>query len=413
MKFLHAADIHIDSRLQGLEAYPGAPVDRIRSATRVAFARLIDLAIDEQVDFVILAGDLFDGSWRDMHTGLWTANEFRRLATAGIPVYLLRGNHDAASEVRRAVTWPENVFEFSCEAPQTVRLDALQVALHGQGFAEREEQRDLAAGYPDAVAEYFNIGVLHTSLQGDRMHDTYAATSPDTLVLRGYDYWALGHIHKRQTIREEPRIEYPGNTQGRHIQEPGAKGCLLVEVDERRATCVEFRALDCVRWQTLCVDLTDAEDREEGLARVREALAARHAADAGCLSAVRVKLEGASPLHQDLLSPQLREEFQAEIRNVANEIGDVWVEKVLVETSPEIDLARLRSGDDLLGELLRSFSELRKAEDLVEQLGEHFEELARKVGLELQQSGIDLTDREQLGNWLDEAERIVAARLTQ
>ena len=198
-KFIHAADTHIDSRLLGLAAYEGAPVDRLRGASREAFANLVTLAIKEKVAFVIIAGDLFDGQWEDMRTGLWTAGQFRRLARENISVYLIRGNHDAASKVRARIDWPKNeqgaqiVHEFSVRKAETFQLADLGVALHGRGFAHQEAPDDLAKDYPDPVDGAFNIGVLHTSLSGDANHDTYAPTSEQVLVNKGYDYWALTH----------------------------------------------------------------------------------------------------------------------------------------------------------------------------------------------------------------------------
>src|SRR3974390_1395346 len=134
--FLHAADIHLDSPLNGLERYENAPVDRIRGATRRAFTRLIDLAIDKRVDFVLLAGDLYDGDWRDYNTGLFLARELRRLRDCHIPVFLIAGNHDAANKMTRSLRLPDNVRFFSQDRPETVALDALDVAIHGQSFAK-------------------------------------------------------------------------------------------------------------------------------------------------------------------------------------------------------------------------------------------------------------------------------------
>ena len=192
MKFLHAADLHLDAQLKGLEAYEGAPVARIRNATRVAFENVVALAIREKVAFVVLAGDLFDGKWTDQQTGLWTAGQFRRLEREGIKVYLLRGNHDAAAEVRQSTNWPANVSEFPVDRPGSFVDEQLRVALHGQGFSTRETQEDLAKNYPPPVAGLFNIGVLHTSLMGDPQHDRFRRSGADI---------GLRRFHPRATRR--------------------------------------------------------------------------------------------------------------------------------------------------------------------------------------------------------------------
>ena len=170
-RFLHAADIHLDSPLHGLSRYEGLPVEDIRSATRVAFDNLIAYAIDERVDFVVIAGDLFDGDWRDMGTGLYFARAMGRLDQAGIPAFVLAGNHDAASIISRTVPWPPNVRQFGSRQPETHSLPHLAVAVHGQSFSSPAVTENLALAYPPAEAHVFNIGVLHTALAGRHGHD--------------------------------------------------------------------------------------------------------------------------------------------------------------------------------------------------------------------------------------------------
>ena len=186
MKFLHAADIHLDSPLRGLDRYEGAPVDEIRNATRRALENLVALAIDEEVDFVILAGDLFDGDWPDFNTGLFFVRQMARLGEKDISVYAVRGNHDAENRFTRKLPWPKNVHFFSSRKPESFPLDGVDVVLHGQSFANRDVQDDLAAAYPSAAPGKINIGVLHTSLDGRVGHASYAPTRLDVLRSRGY-----------------------------------------------------------------------------------------------------------------------------------------------------------------------------------------------------------------------------------
>lgn len=207
MKFLHAADLHLDSPLGGLERYEGAPVDLIRGATRRALENLVELAIQEQVDFVVIAGDLYDGDWRDFNTGMFFGRQMNKLRDAGICLYLIAGNHDAASNMTRKLRLPTNPdgqsVMLSCDQPQTRRLDNIGVAIHGRSFAIQAETRNMVPDYPMAIGHWFNIGLLHTSLSGCEEHDTYAPCTPADLRSKGYDYWALGHIHKRSLIPVE------------------------------------------------------------------------------------------------------------------------------------------------------------------------------------------------------------------
>jgi exonuclease SbcD len=416
VKFIHAADLHIDSPLRGLEAYEGAPVRQLRLATRQAFRNLVDLAIAEQVDFLIIAGDLFDGSWQDMRTGLWTAAQFRDLQRAGVRVFLLRGNHDAASRVRRAITWPANVHEFSTKRPETIQLDELGVALHGQGFDQHETTEDLAASYPDAVAGYFNIGVLHTSLSGSRDHDTYAPTTVDILTQRGYDYWALGHIHARSDppVQELPRIAYSGNTQGRHIRETGAKGCLLVTVDDGVLDRVDFRATDTLRWHLADVSLTATDGCDELLAAVRRELESCRENSQGRFAAVRVLVRGACAAHRELVDSVRRLDIVTEIRNLANDLDDeVWIEKVAFDTVPPVDVERLQQGHDMLGQLLRSVREALSSPEQLQSLADDLRSLSEKAEGELHAMGLRLDDPQQMALWARQAEGILISRLAE
>ena len=420
-RFIHAADIHIDSPLRGLESYPGAPTERLRNATREAFENLIQLAIDESVAFVIIAGDLFDGQWKDMNTGIWTAGQFRRLERSGIPVCLIRGNHDAESKVRTGIQWPSSVYEFDVRKPETMtgeRLglkDSLAVVVHGQGFARPDVQEDLAAGYPAAVPGCFNIGVLHTSLTGDPEHRRYAETTIDVLRHRGYDYWALGHIHKRSEppLSETPFVAFSGNTQGRHIRETGAKGCLLVSIEDGHLADVEFRETDTLRWHQAVVCLDQSDGLSELYDQVRDALQACLDDGDGRFAAVRVEISGACAAHRELAQPGIQQEVISQIRDIANEWDDeIWIEKVKLNTTAPIDVEQLRQGHDLLGELLRDVQDLAADDDrLAELISESLSSLTAKAAPELQAAGVPLTDPQQLQVWLHQAEGILLARL--
>lgn len=414
--FIHAADLHIDSPLRGLEAYEGAPLQQLRGATRKAANALVQLAIEESVDFVVIAGDLFDGKWQDMRTGLWTAARFRELDRAGIQVFLLQGNHDAASKVRQAIRWPANVHVFSSQHPETVTLETLGVALHGQGFAHEKITGDLAARYPDATPGLFNIGVLHSSLTGSTEHDTYAPTRLAVLLNRGYNYWALGHIHARSDppIQQQPFIAYAGNTQGRHVKETGAKGCLLVQIENGELCDVTFHATDVVRWERVEIELGLNDGRDALLQAIAGRLAALREHIDGQLLAARIVIRGACRLHHTLGNEADRDEIIAEIRNLANSLDQpTWIEKIVLETAPPVDLQRLRQGKDLIGQLLRGIERTADDADMLASLAESFQPIIDKAGSELNHIGLDFRDPEQLRYWIEQAEMHVVTQLLE
>jgi DNA repair exonuclease SbcCD nuclease subunit len=329
MKFLHAADIHLDSPLAGLQARADLPGEIIAHCTRRAFSAMIDLALAEDVAFVVIAGDLYDGNWRDFSTGLFFAAEMQRLNR---PCFLLRGNHDARSVITRKLRLPSNVREFSSRTCETFDLAELGVVLHGHSFPSRAVPEDLSRQYPKPLAGRLNIGVLHTSAEDPGEHETYAPCSIDALRLKGYDYWALGHIHDRRVLSESPWVVFPGNLQGRHIREAGAKGCSLVTVEDGRVAAVEHRSVDVLRWATLAVEVSGAD---VGVLTDRIAAAA-HAAIAASEDRpvlARLVLSGATELHGRLLGDT--DNLAAECRNAAIEAGGaLWIEQVRVRTRP-------------------------------------------------------------------------------
>lgn len=412
MKFIHAADLHIDSPLVGLCCYEGAPAQRLREATRRACENLVALAIEEAVDFVILAGDLFDGQWRDMQTGLFAARQFRRLRDANIKLFLVRGNHDAESKVRSAITWPDNVHEFSVRKAETVQLDDLGVALHGRGFAQPEVPDDPLPEYPDPSPGLFNIGVLHTNVGGSDEHPRYAPTSLAALNAKGYDYWALGHIHKRQILSQRPFIAYSGNTQGRHVRETGEKGCLLVSVEDGQLVGAEFRATDVVRWHWARITLNDRDGLAGLYEAVRQELHQCRQASDGRFAAVRLNVGGRCDAHESLLSGGQRAEAIAEIRNLANALDEeIWIEEVCFDTSPPVDLEKLRAGGDLLGEMLRRIETTASGTQELAALSERLAALEQSRPEVLEQAGICLRDPDCVARWLRQAEGLLIGRL--
>ncbi len=378
-KFVHCADLHLDSPLRGLSAKADAPADVIRSATRRALQNLIDLAISEKVRFVIIAGDLFDGDWPDYSTGLFFNGLMGRLQDEAIDVYVLRGNHDAASNITRHLVWPPNVHEFAITHPQTFVIEDLAVALHGQGFARREIVENLVLGYPDAYAGYINIGVLHTSLEGHEGHESYAPCKVTDLIQKHYDYWALGHVHKRQVVQEsDPCIVYPGNLQGRHIREIGEKGCTLVTVDNGRFE-LEHRSLDVLRWYLAEVDLTGVNSQESFVERMVRTFQTYLDDNPGSPLALRLHFLGDTSLHGRLLADP--EYFYQEIENgVAMTAPEqIWIEKIKFLTSPPSEPGPWAQRADAMAQLTDYMKEVREDEEFLEEFLHHIERIQARL----------------------------------
>ncbi len=410
-KFLHAADIHLDSSLKGLERYDGAPVEQIRNATRRALENLVALAIEEKVAFVLIAGDLYDGDWPDYNTGLYFIKQILRLKEAGIPLFLIAGNHDAANHMTLSLSLPDNATLFRHQSPDTVLLQKIGVAIHGQSFGQRAITEDLSQGYPAAQSGMFNIGLLHTSATGREGHESYAPCTAAGLRTKGYDYWALGHVHKREILCEYPHIVFPGNTQGRHIRERGAKGCHLVTVKDDQAVQVDFRSLDVFRWERANIDISIAETGDEILNQIAEQLGVLHRAAEGRSLAVRIELTGVSPVHRPLMAEKSRWINEIRAQAIGASDGEIWVEKIKFRTmAPSQYPPQETLLDGPVGELMALFQEVRADSSLLEALGVDFSDLTRRLPPELKQV-VSVNDPERLLSFLAEAEAKLARQL--
>lgn len=412
MRFLHCADIHLDSPLRGLERYEGAPVEEVRGATRRAFENMVQYARRERVDFVVIAGDLYDGDWPDFNTGLFFAKGMAQLGESGIAVYVVRGNHDAASKLTRSLPLPKNVHLFPDKAPKTLTDDNLGLAVHGQSFATAAVLDDLAARYPQAVRGYFNLGVLHTSLTGRPGHDNYAPTTEQVLRSKGYDYWALGHVHAREIVLRDPWVVYPGNIQGRHIREQGAKGCELVTVEDGSIT-TEPVELDVLRWTELAIDVAGMPDFDSLLDRAAAGVKTELAQAEGRILGLRFRIHGAGAVHRDVSA---RPEVIAEqLRAVALEVsgGNAWLEKVELRVRPLVEIDRLAAGDDPVGLLVRELKALAQDQGkLASFANDALKELKQKLPAELNQDEeLRLDAPDVLRDLLSEAEGELLARL--
>ena len=413
MEFLHAADLHLDSPMHALEAYEGAPVDALRNATRRALENLVDRAVERAVAFVLIAGDLYDGDWKDYNTGLHFTAQMRRLREAGIPVFLAAGNHDAASRITRSLRLPQGVHLFPSDKPATLRLEGLDVAVHGQSFASPAVKKDLAAGYPAPVPGCFNIGLLHTCATGREGHEPYAPCTLETLRDKGYDYWALGHVHQREVLAEDPLVVFPGNTQGRHVRETGPKGCMLVRVDDRGRAEAVFHPLDAARWFVEAVDASTERTGFDVVERVVERFEKLLEENADLPLVVRVRLFGETRAHEDLASDV--EQWTQEIRAAALDVGGgrVFVEKVRMETQAPVNVSEAETASGPVGELLQTLDEIAADPGELESLGRVLEDLEGKLPRELRENeGVPgLTDPERVGAWLRQVRPMLVRRL--
>jgi DNA repair exonuclease SbcCD nuclease subunit len=408
-KFIHTADIHLDSPLHRLEVYEGAPVAAIRHASRRALENLVDLALGEAVDFILIAGDLFDGDWQDYHTGLFFTAQMARLKAAGIAVFMVAGNHDAAGRMTRRLPYPDNVHLFSHRAPETRRLESLRVAIHGQSFAKTAEMANLAQGYPEPLPGDFNIGLLHTSLTGRTGHESYAPCRVADLTSRGYDYWALGHVHQFEIVTDDPPVVFPGCLQGRHVRETGAKGAVAVNVVAGSAPEIVHHPLDVIRWSQVTVDLESSGSETAVLDRMIAAVADAMQTNDPLPLIVRLRLTGSTAMH-DALTGNLDYWKQAlRAAALANRGERVWIEGLIVATRrpaksipPALEPGPLQELDLLTAAIVAD-------NDLLLDLGYELSALFRKLPAEYRrgEQAIDPANPDHLRQLVHEAHALL------
>ena len=412
-KFIHAADVHLDSPLRGLSCYESAPAESIRNACRRAFENLVELAIEEKVAFVLLAGDLYDGDWKDYSTGIFLSQQMGRLGQHNISVFAVAGNHDAANRMTKALDSPENMKILSSRKVEIIKLDNFAVAIHGQSFGTQHVDENLAAGFAVAEKGMFNIGLLHTSLDGREGHAVYAPCSIDDLRSKGYQYWALGHVHKQEFISKDPWIVFSGSIQGRHIRETGAKGCVMVTVENSSVSKVKSFPLDVLRWVLCSVDLTDVTEMREVLERTRKAIENKRASADGRPVAMRICFKGATRISDELSA--YPERFEQQIKALGAEIAgdDLWIERIENTATGKLDLDSTLSDNSAFGKLLKEILATPGNPDEIDGLTNVIADLRQKIPSEAfsADSVLNLDEKQTVGRLVEEAKQMLVGRL--
>ena len=381
-RFVHAADLHLDSPLRSLAMRDPDLAGLVGNATRQVLARIIDLCLDEQVDALLIAGDLYDGDQTSMKTARFLAEQLRRLDEAGIRTFVIRGNHDALSRITRELTLPPSVKLFGGRAEAVaIPTGSLEIAVHGMSFAQTQAPESLLPKFRPPVADAVNVGILHTSLGGAKGHSPYAPCAPADLHGSGFDYWALGHIHVRSVPRGAGRaatVVMPGMPQGRDIGEAGPKSVTLVTVADDRGVTHDDHLTSVAQFERVAVDLGGVEEWRGALAAVEAALGARRDATRSEHLVARVEIVGTTPLawrlrrDADVLLEDLRVRAQA--------LGRTWLDTVALRVeAPEAPAGPAGSADPLV-ELRRLIhDDVLASAEFRSTLGEIVADLSKKL----------------------------------
>jgi len=347
-KILHTADIHLDSPLRSLALRDEALHDRVQAATRMAFTRLVDTALAEQVLALLIAGDLFDGRARSARTAAFLTAQLERLRGAGIRVFYIKGNHDAENPLSGALDLPENVHVFDARGGCVQLTDTIWI--HGVSFAKAEAPDSLLPRFPAPVPGAVNIAMLHTSLAGAAGHDTYAPCRLSDLTGMGFDYWALGHIHKRQVHASDPWVVMPGIPQGRDIGEAGPKSATLLRISDDGIALSEVPS-SVVEFTLSSLDISNVDSDDAlrtALRRHIHALAEGLTAGSGVL---RLTLSGTPPRHWHILRD--RDYWVETVAALLQDSGKLWLDKLLLELDAPGNATPSGSATAELGRLMQ------------------------------------------------------------
>lgn len=360
VRFVHAADLHLDAPFAGVDASDPRVRAALVASTFEAFERIVTLCIDESVDFLLIAGDVYDNS-RSMAAQIRFQQQTQRLADAGIPVFVVQGNHDPADGWTAGLRLAETVHYFptrEVEAVPLVRDGDLLCTLYGRGYEHAAETRNLAKDFVRAAGDGIAIGILHTNVGGREGVEDYAPASMDDLRAARMDYWALGHIHKPEVLSDSPAIVYAGCPQGRSPKEDGVRGCYLVELSAGHAE-TRFMPTCSIVWERLTIDIAAAESIEDVRDALRRACADARSRSEGRPVIVRLDLVGRCTAHAALVRGTVLDEVVRDLREEQLAGSQwLWVDRVLDRTSAALDIDRLRESEDFAGDLVRLTDEI-------------------------------------------------------
>lgn len=337
---------------------------QVRSASRQALENMVQFCIDEDVHAFLIAGDLYDGQERSAKTAAYLASQMLRLEEAGVKVFYIKGNHDAENPIAGEIALPPNVHVFDGRGG-VVQLGDHPVYIHGVSFRDRVAPESLLPKYAPPEPSSVNIAMMHTSLNGAEGHDPYAPCSVADLAGAGFDYWALGHVHKRQVHGQNPWIVMPGMPQGRDIGEAGPKSASLLTIEagqiavtEVPTSIVEFRTCEC--------SLDGVETDDAIRAALRDALRAQAGRGAAIM---RLRLVGQTDLAWQIR--QLADGWREEIDALAEGIGGLWVEKLTIDLMPP----SRGVADSAVGEVHQLMADISAEPGFLEGMGKELEQI--------------------------------------
>ncbi len=356
VRFVHASDLHLDASFGGVDATLDTVAAAFSRSTLEALDRVVALCIDREVDFLVIAGDLYNSADRSLRGELAFQRAMRKLADCGIAAFVVQGNHDPADGWTAGLDLPDSVVVFSShevERREFVRDGKVVCAVYGRSFPTRQVTENLAQDYRRRKDDPLAVAVLHTNVGQLSAWDNYAPSTVDDLRAAGMDYWALGHIHAPGRVADNPVAVYSGSTQGLNPTEEGPRGCFFVELDANGSR-EQFVETASIRWQTVEIDATGLSDLEGVRSAVAASCQSAREESGGRPVVVRMELAGRSPVHSDLGRPGVLADLVTDIRDEQLAIEPwIWVDRLRNRTRPYVDLEAVAREEGLRGDLVR------------------------------------------------------------
>ncbi|WP_078381564.1 metallophosphoesterase family protein [Sutcliffiella halmapala] len=342
IRFIHAADLHLDSPFKGLNYLPHEIFQQVRASTFIALTNLVDVAIKKEVDFLLLAGDLFDLEQRSLLAQAKLREEFLRLEKANIAVYVIHGNHDFLTKGHESFRYPKNVHIFgeNVEVKPFVKNGIHLANIYGFSYYQRHILQNKTSEYQKRDQVPFHIGLLHGNLSGREEHDPYAPFTLSELLEKDFHYWALGHIHKKEILCSKPPIVYPGNIQGRNKKETEEKGCYLVELSHREAT-LSFVETASIIWRNIDLSIESLQTMDELIQAIKDII--EETRKTFKKSLIQLTLSGSGPLYSHLLDESQLEDMLLYLNSgEADSISFQYVYSFANKTTPDYSKAVLK-----------------------------------------------------------------------
>lgn len=396
VRFIHTADLHLDTPFRGLTSWNQELAGKLKDSTFHSFHKIIDLCIKENVDFLIISGDIFDSQNKSLAAQLKFVSELRRLSDKGIATYFNCGNHDPLISWIGTIQLPEHVYRF--DDTQTGCFTYYKnkeplADIHGISYSSNAVRKNLAADFK--LSDHpspFSFAVLHGTVGAPGPHANYAPFKIKDVINKGFDYWALGHIHKKQVVRDsQPAIVYPGNPQGRDFGETGIKGCYLVEIDKEKHPSIDFIPTQFIRFEEVYINLSGEQDIGKLPDKINKSIHNIQNYNEKDSYILRVNLSGRTTLHNKIVRHEEREQLIDYFNEgQLNQNHFIWIDQITTSTYPDIDIEQIGKGADFTAEILKVFdkyeNDKRQVMQMIRDLEAEFSYQAKKEIKELTMS---------------------------